>query len=92
MIPMNRHVRVDIVQQAPSDAAGGVLMPEDYKAVQEWEVGVGKEVSSDCERFSVDDVGGVVVFRGNMLVCVDALGGQYHFVQENYVVCKQPVR
>ena len=91
MEPMNRHVRVDIVHQS-SPEAGGVLMPEDYKVVQEWEVGVVKEISLDCEHFSTDDVGGVVVFPGNMLVCVDALGGQYHFVQENYVVCKQPVR
>jgi hypothetical protein len=77
------------MQQASPDNSGGVLLPEDYKTVQEWEVGMVKEVSSDCERFTSEDVGGVVVFPGSMLVCVDALGGQYHFVQENYVVCKQ---
>tara|TARA_B100000287_G_scaffold435384_1_gene503422 strand:- start:945 stop:1217 length:273 start_codon:yes stop_codon:yes gene_type:complete len=88
MTPMNRHVRVDIVQQTSPDL-GGVLMPEDYKVIQEWEVGVVKEVSTNCEHFSSEDVGSVIAFPGNMLVCVDALGGQWHFVQENYVVCKQ---
>tara|TARA_R100000152_G_C6768701_1_gene194278 strand:- start:1430 stop:1717 length:288 start_codon:yes stop_codon:yes gene_type:complete len=88
MTPMNRHIKVDIVQQAPPEA-GGVLMPDDYKALQEWETGVIKEVATNCEHFTPKDVGSVVVFPGNMLVCVDALGNQYHFVQENYVVCRQ---
>tara|TARA_B100000131_G_scaffold314967_2_gene352624 strand:- start:129 stop:413 length:285 start_codon:yes stop_codon:yes gene_type:complete len=88
MTPMNRHIKVDIVQQTPPDS-GGVLMPEDYKALQEWETGVIKEVAKNCEHFSSKDVGSVVVFPGNMLLCVDALGSQFHFVQENYVVCRQ---
>jgi len=87
---MNRHVRIDVVQQASPDL-GGVVMPEDYKVVQEWETGVVKEVAANCEHFSKEDVGSVVIFPGNMLVCVDSLGDQWHFVQENYVVCKQPV-
>ena len=88
MTPMNRHIKVDIVHQTPLDT-GGVLMPEDYKVLQEWEVGIIKEVAASCESFSSQDVGCTVVFPGNMMVCVDALGGQYHFVQENYIVCKQ---
>ena len=88
MTPMNRHIKVDIVQQPPPDS-GGVLMQEDYKALQEWETVGIKEVAKNCEHFSSKDVGSVVVFPGNMLLCVDALGSQFHFVQENYVVCRQ---
>jgi co-chaperonin GroES (HSP10) len=87
MTPLNRHLRIKIIRQEPPDT-GGVLLPDDYKVVQEWEAGKVEAVASDCEKFSSEDVGCVVSFPGNLLVCVDVLGEQHHFVQENYIVCK----
>lgn len=87
MKPMNRHIKLQINNPAPIDM-DGVLMPEDYKIVQEWQSAIVTEVSDDCQTFSQTDVGSIVVFSGNMLMTVDALGNQYHFVQENYIVCK----
>ena len=88
MKPMNRHIKIGLANEhAPVDT-GGVLMPDNYSPVQEWQAAVVKEVAENCETFSNSDVGSMVVFPGNMLLTVDALGEQFHFVQENYIVCK----
>ena len=87
MKPMNRHLKIQISSPAPLDM-DGVLMPVDYKVVQEWQSAIISEVSEDCTSFTNADIGSMVVFAGNMLMSVDALGNQYHFVQENYIVCK----
>ena len=87
MKPMNRHIKIGLAKRTPVDV-GGVLMPDGYQPTQEWQAAVVKEVAEGCESFSCDDVGATVVFPGNMLLSVDVLGEEYHFVQENYVVCK----
>ena len=91
MKPMNRHIKIGLVEHSPSDTRG-VLMPEGYKAIQEWQAGVVKAVAESCEGFDRNDTGTLVVFPGNMLLSVDVLGEQHHFVQENYIVCRSEAR
>ena len=88
MKPLNRHIKIGLANEHSPVETGGVLMPEGYSVAQEWQAAVVKEDAESCEAFCTSDVGSLVVFPGNMLLTVDALGEQYHFVQENYVVCK----
>ncbi len=88
MEPMNKHIKVSLVTHSINPAADGVLMPDGYKAVQEWQSAVITDISDDCISVDDYDVGSVIVFPGNMLLSVTSAGEQYHFVQENYVICK----
>ena len=91
MKPMNRHLKIALATHHPTDSeVGDVLMPEGYKAVQAWQAAVITEISADCKLFAPSDVGSLVVFSSPMLLSVDALGEQYHFVQENYIICQSP--
>ena len=74
--------------QAESPETDGVLMPDGYRIVKEWEAAEVEAVAEDCKMFQSSEVGSTVVFPGNMLVCVEFSGQKHHFVQENYIVCK----
>jgi len=88
MEPMNKHIRISLVNHNTATAVDGVLMPDGYKAVQEWQSAVITDISDDCISVDEYDVGSVIVFPGNMLLSVTSAGEEYHFVQENYVICK----
>lgn len=91
MKPMNRHIKIALMDQSPADEAGGVLMPDGYAPTQEWQSATIVDVADTCESFDIADSGSVVVFPGNMLLAVETMEQKFHFVQENYVVCKMKV-
>tara|TARA_R100000152_G_C6751617_1_gene175284 strand:+ start:431 stop:736 length:306 start_codon:yes stop_codon:yes gene_type:complete len=88
-LPANRHLLVQPVsfgKGAPDADASGVLLPDGYVPVKEFETAEVLLISEDCQQFSEDSVGHYVVFPGNMMKTV-LVGEEAHvLVQENYIM------
>ncbi len=87
IIPCNRHVLVQPIDESDSDAesTSGILLPEDFKAVPKFSLAKVVSKSTDC---SVDvNIGERIVYNTSMLEEVPINNGTYYLLLENYITC-----
>ena len=88
-LPSNRHLLVQPVsfgQGAPDADASGVLLPEGFVPVKEFETAKLVSIADDCKQFCELRLGHYVVFPGNMMKTVTVAEETYYLVQENYIM------
>ena len=86
--PRNRFILVSEVEESPSEdeVLPTVLLPEGY-AVKSSPYGVYKiqQLSSDCTKVSLDDVGKLVMVDDSMVETASLAQGDFLLVLENHV-------
>tara|TARA_R100000657_G_C4584457_1_gene45438 strand:+ start:298 stop:582 length:285 start_codon:yes stop_codon:yes gene_type:complete len=84
--PRNRFLLLEEASSPTEQDTPTVLLPEDYN-VKANPFGVYKisQISTDCTKVSVDDIGKLVVVEDHMVSTASLDQGDFLLVQENHI-------
>jgi len=82
--PVNRHILIDLPKKADTSESL-IVLPDDYKPVEEKYIEVVALDSADDVRFSIDKSARMVV-DGSMIEEISVGGTIYNVILDNYVV------
>tara|TARA_R100001510_G_scaffold56803_1_gene63102 strand:+ start:623 stop:907 length:285 start_codon:yes stop_codon:yes gene_type:complete len=84
--PRNRFLLLEEAPQQVEEATPTILLPEDYN-VKTNPFGVYKisQISSDCTKVSLDDIGKLVLVEDHMVSTASLDQGDFLLVQENNI-------
>jgi len=85
VFPVNKMILVEVSEEEPNEVSDTILVPDNYKATSQYEVGFVLDTSDDCD--SDLSVGDEIVFDSSMLQEVSAHGEKHYLLKENYVLC-----
>ena len=82
--PVNRHIWVQIDEKQKEESESGILLPEDYRALDSpHAVCEVLESANDCDLFL--DVGDKIIVDRSMISNIEYEGMFYSIILENYV-------
>ena len=84
-IPYNRYLLVQKVEQAESESASSILVPDNVAIRPEFSLVELLAVASDCEKFN-GEIGQTIVVNSNMIENVKIDNQEFNIVQENHVI------
>ena len=84
--PRNRFLLLEEAPQTQDEDAPTILLPDDYN-VKTNQFGVYKisQISTDCTKVSIDDIGKLVVVEDHMVSTASLDQGDFLLVQENHI-------
>ena len=84
--PRNRFLLLEEAPAQTEKELPTILLPEDYN-VKTNQVGVYKisQISSDCDKVSLEDIGKLVVVEDHMVSTASLDQGDFLLVQENHI-------
>ena len=84
--PRNRFLLLEEAPQTTEENAPTILLPDDYN-VKTNPFGVYKisQISSDCTKVSLDDIGKLVLVEDHMVSTASLDQGDFLLVQENNI-------
>ena len=84
-IPYNRYLLVQKVEQAESESASSILVPDNVAIRPEFSLVELLAVASDCEKFN-GEIGQTIVVNSNMIENVKVNNQEFNIVLENHVI------
>jgi hypothetical protein len=84
--PRNRFLLLEEAPQIQDEDTPTILLPDDYN-VKTNQFGVYKisQISTDCTKVSLDDIGKLVVVEDHMVSTASLDQGDFLLVQENHI-------
>jgi hypothetical protein len=84
--PRNRFLLLEEAPQTQDEDTPTILLPDDYN-VKTNQFGVYKisQISTDCTKVSLDDIGKLVVVEDHMVSTASLDQGDFLLVQENHI-------
>ena len=84
--PRNRFLLLEEAPQKQEEDSPTILLPDDYN-VKTNQFGVYKisQISTDCTKVSLDDIGKLVVVEDHMVSTASLDQGDFLLVQENHI-------
>lgn len=85
LIPFNRYLLVQKIEQVESETATSILVPDSVSIRPEFSLVELLSVAPDCEKFN-GEVGQTIVVNSNMIEKVKLGNQEFDIVQENHVI------
>lgn len=84
--PRNRYILVSEVQKSQEDPTPTILLPEEYTAkTSPYGVYQISQLSADCTKVSLDDIGKLVMVNDSMVETASLDQGEFLLVLENHI-------
>ena len=85
LIPFNRYLLVQKIEQKLDEAITSILVPDNVSIRPEFSLVELLAVAPDCEKFN-GEVGQTIVVNSNMIEKVKLGNQEFDIVQENHVI------
>ena len=84
--PRNRYILVSEVEKNEDDVTPAILLPDEYTAkTSPYGVYQISQLSADCTKVSLDDVGKLVMVNDSMVETASLDQGDFLLVLENHI-------
>jgi len=84
--PRNRYILLSAAEPSVTEASPTILIPDDYQIkTNPYGVYTLEQVSADCQKVSLDDIGKLVMVNDTMVETASLAQGDFLLIQENHI-------